>query len=1244
MKRLLVVAALLLSTLAMHGQTSLATVTGSISDATGAALANTPVEIRNLENGTVFKGATSSTGNYTLSQLPIGDYELTVKQPGFKTYSHTKFHLAAAQVMLEDVKLEVGNTSDSITVTADASLLKTESSELSHNVTLSQLNNLPILSVGATVSGVRDPFSAAKIVPGINYVNSGAAGSAVTQLVVNGTPVNTTQVKLDGMTMNPTGPRLLGATMETQPSTDAIEEVSMQTSNFAAEYGTAGGALVNMVTKSGTNQYHGSVYDYVVNEDLNAHQPYTGLRNKIRQNDYGFTAGGPLWIPKVYDGRNKTFFFISFEEFRQKNIVTTAPGTVPIDPFRAGDFSSLITTENKLITTASGNATDALGRTIASGTIFDPSSTAIAANGVAYREAFLGNKIPLGSYDTITKKILPLIPEPQGVNFAAGLRVNNYQAPYDGGRVSGIPSIKADQNVGSKGRLSIYYQWTHTSTPRTAIGADAFPDLITFSALSANSGQTGRVNYDYTATPRLLLHFGLGINTSDFALTARVTGYDASKELGLVGATVADNFPQIATGIATNTAIGGMSGLGTSFPSKSFERRPSGNLSAIYVAGSHTYKVGMEYRLEKFPNYVLGNTNGVYTFGTNWTQTPSLQGATINNAGMNGFQFASFLLGGMSSNLLAAPIALSNNKSQTAIYIQDTWKVTRKITFDYGLRWDYGTYTKEQFGRVGSFGAAIPNDSASGRLGAQQFEATCNCNFAKNYPYAVGPRLGLAYQIDKKTVLRAGFGVVYNATNTPTLNASATAQSTNPPAGSGQITGLFKNGMPASVHAVWPSFAPNVNQAIGGVIAFPTFVDPNMGRPARLWQWNVGLQREINRNLVVEVSYVGNRGVWWTANALTTVNALNQNTLTAAGFNDFTSLAESSLLTSTISGLSAAQKSTLAARGITGLPYANFPTATQTVRQSLLQYPQYTVTAGVPPTTGAPLGKTWYDGVQLSVTQRFTHGISFNMNYSDSKNLSLLSSPDVFNRSLGKNLASTDIPQVLRLTAQYQVPNLAKSGIAGLSNKFVAYALSGWGLGVSMQYQSASLVVLPTSTGSVPISNFLGRGPGPAQIVTDASGKQMNPWSVDWTDYSGTHHTDPLDINCHCFDPTKTIVLNPAAFTNVPNGQFGAYQSSIRSFRGPRAPGENANLSRNFRIREGINLNIRAEFNNVFNRTQLLTTLGAPLITSGSPGTKATFFPSGANKGLVSGGYGSMLPLGGLVGQRAGSVVGRITF
>jgi hypothetical protein len=429
---------------------------------------------------------------------------------------------------------------------------------------------------------------------------------------------------------------------------------------------------------------------------------------------------------------------------------------------------------------------------------------------------------------------------------------------------------------------------------------------------------------------------------------------------------------------------------------------------------------------------------------------------------------------------------------------------------------------------------------------------------------------------------------------------------------------------------------------VGSVIAMPQLLDPNAGRPARLTQWSIGLQREINRNLVVEASYVGNRGAWWSGSALAPLNALSQDTLKAYGFNDFTSATEAGLLTTTISALTAGQKATLAARGITGLPYANFPSS-QTVRQSLLAYPQYTGSG----LTSAPLGNTWYDSFQLNATQRFSHGMSFNVNYNYSKNLdSTTSVSDVFNRGLSKNLSIWDLPQQLRVTMQYQVPELRKSGVAFVSNRFVSYALSDWGLAVTLQYQSAAILARPTSNGTIPISQFLGRGPGGAQLKKDADGNYMNPFSVDWTDYSGTHHTDPLDINCHCYDPTKTVALNPLAWENVPNGQWGADQGSLRFFRGIRLPGENAGFSRNFRIKERVALNVRVEFNNIFNRMQLpnpttVAALGQAAINFASTPTK---FTTGASTGLYSGGFGTYTVLSGIGGQRIGTFVARLQF
>lgn len=1226
------------------GQGGLATITGTIVDPSGAVVANAPIQVRNIANGQVFTAASTDTGNYTVLQLPIGDYDMAIAVPGFKTYNHNAFHLAAQQTMREDVRLEVGTATEAVTVTAEASLLKTESSELVHNVTISQMNNLPIMAVGAG-AGFRDPFALTRMIPGITYVASST-------MVVNGNPDDTVQIRQDGMTTSITG-FLRQYTSMAQASTEAIEEVAVQTSNYAAEFGTAGGAVLNMSMKSGTNRYSGTAYDYAVNEILNSAAPYTGLKGKVRRHNVGFTFGGPVRIPKVYDGNNRTFFFFNYEAFKANTLETSATPTVPIQAYRDGNFFPLLAAAgNQALRTGSGagatNYTDPTGLAVRSGMIFDPATTTPNANGSGtYRLQFPGNLIPAGRFDPISMKILAMVPLPKGINHLKGQFGGNYQEPFITDRDSKIPSIKIDQTIGSKGRLSGYWQSTSTAS-QYAVGPNAsegFPLPISASRGTFISAKVIRVNYDHTLTPTMLLHLGAGWNSLNFDDHAPVLDYNAFTSLGLRGSILNRTFPVInipgtGAGGAQAAATGGLSQLGPGIQGPQLERRPMGNVTLNWVKGNHTYKMGAEYRLEKYPNYSVSDTAGRYTFG-NSTQQTSLQGLNVSQ-GFHGFNFASFMMGDLSAVSLNQPLASNTVKSQWALYAQDTWKLTRKLTVDYGLRWDLGTYGKEMYGRNGNLGFNVLNPSAGGHPGGQIYEATCGCTFASNYPYAVGPRVGAAYQINTKTVLRGGFGIVYSTAGN-TTGASVNSANAGTP-GFGLTVGKFQDGIPSNVKPIWPNFNINAGHAEGTVTGAPTFLDPNAGRPARQYQWSLGLQREITKDTIVEASYVANRGVWWPAGGLASINVLKQSDLTSRNFNDFTSSAESALLTTPIANLSALQRSTLAGRGIV-LPYSNFPAA-QNARQSILPFPQYT---GAVSPSQAPLGKTWYDSLQVNVTQRFSHGLSANANYTWSKNLDLMSSTDIFNRQLGKNISGNDVPQQFRVSAEYQVPSFANSGIRFLSTKTVSYILGNWGIGWYMQYQSAGILNRPSNQGTIPLSNFLGRGPGAAQLRTGPDGKPMNPWSVNWVDYDGVRHTDPIDINCHCFDPTKTIVFNRDAWESIPNGQWANSFSDLRYYRGIRQPQENLNVSRNFRFGERVLLHVRVEFQNILNRTRLPQPSNG---TGGNFSANPTVFGAtnsdgtpNPTAGLYNGGFGTITPYNQAVtGMRSGIFVGRISF
>ena len=312
---------------AAFAQSNQGTITGTISDPAGAVIAGASLEARNTATGVLFRGGSSGTGNYVLS-VPAGIYSLTVNVPGFKRFVQENVEVVSATDTRKDVILEVGSATETVTVADTAPLLKTESGEMSHQVTTAELDELPVLTTTggstsaaiAALGNIRNPLSMTNLLPAVTFTNDQV-------LVVNGLPSESEAIRVEGQDAKTT--ILTTIQQDSQASVDAIQEVTVQTSNFAAEYGRVGGGYFNFTMKSGTNQLHGTGYDYFVNEALNAGLPFTDagtvnpskegqhIRNSVRRNDYGFTVGGPIRIPKVYNGKDRTFFFFSFEQFRE---------------------------------------------------------------------------------------------------------------------------------------------------------------------------------------------------------------------------------------------------------------------------------------------------------------------------------------------------------------------------------------------------------------------------------------------------------------------------------------------------------------------------------------------------------------------------------------------------------------------------------------------------------------------------------------------------------------------------------------------------------------------------------------------------------------------------------------------------------------------------------------------------------------------------------------------------------------
>ena len=1172
------------------------TITGTVADPAGAVVAGAAIEARNVDTGGVYPSQTTTTGNYTLSQLPAGTYEVSVNVPGFKRYVRQGIVVQVAQVLRVDVGLEVGSAAESVTVSEAAPLLKTESGELSHNVTSSNLDSLPVLGIGAGQAGsagIRNPYAVTELIPGTYWVPNSIVR-------VNGAPNNTQALRIEGQ--DATNSFTPGVPAQVQPSVDSIQEFAIQTSNFSAEYGQVGGGFFNVTMKSGTNQFHGTVYDYYVNEALNAGTPFTtsskGLIRPVqRRNDYGFTIGGPVWIPKVYNGHDKTFFFFNFEQFRETQQINNTAITIPTVAYRTGDFRQALTGKTL--------ATDPLGRPILENTIYDI-GTQRTVSGAIVRDPYPNNTIPLAQQDPVALKIQSLIPQPDKTSLT-----NNLTPSYPSQRVTGIPSFKIDQLIGSKDKVSFYYSRTSTESQYspTLGSSDGLPLPITAAIGTFTTSSLYRLNLEHTITPTLLLHLGAGFQDIFFDDHAPVTDYNSFQELGLKGATVNRLFPSFQS---ITAAQGGLKNIGAASGRNLWWAKPTANLSVTWVRNNHTYKTGAEMRIEAYPGTLYTGTNGIYLFNAAQSGLPSTNGQNLSG-GSVGFPYASFLSGLVNTVTITNPTVLRPVKHQFGIFAQDTWKVTRKLTLDYGVRYDYATYIKDDRGRLANFSATALNPSAGNRPGGVVFEGDgpgrCGCQFAHNYPWAFAPRLGVAYQINGKTVLRAGWGIVYS--NTADSNGATSSLTSNNPVTTtsfGQPVMTLHGGIPFSP-APWPNFDLGQFPFAGGLTPPKVAVDQNAGRPARQYQWSVGLQREIFRNLLVEAAYVGNRGVWWNSPGLVDVNGLTPDAIAAAGLN-INNATDQKLLTSQLNSAAAV------ARGF-GAPYAGFPLGS-TVAQSLRPFPQFTSITRL----WAPLGKTWYDSLQLKATQRFSHGLSLSSAFTFQRELNIggesnantgttgnAAINDVFNRTQNKYISQYNKPLVFVLSADYTVPVLK-------TNKVLSWVARDWTLGAFLQYASGLPIQSPAAQNA--LNSILLRNTTTGTFANRVPGVPLFT----------------QDLNCHCFDPNKTFVLNPAAWSQPAAGQFGTATAYYNDYRYQRRPVENLNFGRTFRVRERVTVNIRGEFTNIFNRTE----------ANNPTPTNALATQTKNAAGQTTAGFGYINVGTTFSAPRQGVLVGRLTF
>lgn len=690
---------LLIFAFALSAQNDRGTITGTVQEASGSVVPNAAVAARNIENGVESKTTSTGTGNYTIPSLPAGRYTLSVEAPGFKKFVQENIEVQVAATIRIDVPLQVGAATDTITISAEAALLKTETAEQSTVITGERINELPLNfgGGGGSTGSIRSPYLFNILSPGVADNATGQGDTAN----VNGLPASTFRVQVDGQdatSQNDTG----WTSTVAAPAVDMIQEFSLQTSNFAAEFGQAGGGFYNFTMKSGTNAFHGSGYEYFTNEDLDAYRPFTYANPRSRKNDFGGTIGGPVWIPKIYNGKNRTFFFFNEEIYR--NTVNTAGSfiTLPTAQMRSGDFSQILTGKQL--------GTDPLGRPILENAIYDP-ATARSVNGQLVTDMFPGNIIPQSRFDPVALKIQALIPSATN----AGL-TNNFAQLAANYKRQQTPAFKIDEILPDNSKLSFYFSKQYTNQ---LTSPDGLPAPLTAVRVQAIYGTTLRLNYDRSISPTLLLHMGVGYQRfhNPDSSPPSVLQYDAAAQLGFNGsATTPGGFPRI-NGLSGALGTGSSLAFGPSNANSYFDGVLPANASGTWVRGNHTYKLGAEFHLSSWTDRNTRGAQGILNFSTNETALPYLGTSNVGGSTV-GFPYASFLLGLADTGSVNAIQDPQLRKKSYSLYLQDTWKVTRKLTLDYGLRWDLESEGHEIHYRTSMFGPTIPNPSVNNLPGA----------------------------------------------------------------------------------------------------------------------------------------------------------------------------------------------------------------------------------------------------------------------------------------------------------------------------------------------------------------------------------------------------------------------------------------------------------------------------------------------------------------------------------------------
>lgn len=1020
---------------------------GTVKDPQGAAIQDAKVIAVERSTGMSSTTKTNGTGDYVLLNLAIGQYTLTVSNTGFKTDTIQNIRLVAGETLTFDVNLAVGSISQSVTVSASAEQIDTTNSDMGTTLSTEELTALPLpmagnpraaLSFLNTISGVNNPNSqGAQTAESIN--TNFTKGSIQGSSTLGSNPGYT----IDGMNAAYTQFSTIQDFTSILP--EAVQEVRLA-SNFNADQGWNSGVGIAMVTKSGSNRFHGSLFEYLQNTAFDSKNYFSKAAASDNQNEFGFTLGGPI-------RRDKTFFFASLDFFRYHHTPTGVVKTVPTAQMKNGDFTQLLGAQV---------GTDKLGRPVYAGEIYDPTTTSTLPDGTVIRDPYdcngqLNVMCP-SSFSSVSSAFAAGYPTPT----LAGIQNNwvgaNAPSPLSVTKFS----VKIDQQIGEKYKLTAGID-AAPSYNKTS-GSANFGPLLTTTQFGPAFEYRPRVALTGTLRPNLL--FNVNFSAAYVGSQLEMNGEPAAtagQKAGLTG-TYTPNLPVVS--------ITNMSGFGTEYLGYS---NPQYTLPAIggffaWEKGAHSLKWGADFRRSSIADINLDDfTAGQYNFSN---LTTGLPGFASTGSG-----FASFLTGDVNSGLLKSPETLQHYGEGWDLYGQDQWRITPKFTVNYGLRWSASLGPWEANDSYGAFDPNIPNPAAGGLPGALTFWGSGTGRNGRHYLTKPDfkifePRLGFAYSPTENTVVRAYYGLIafpsFAAFNEGTTAPfyGATAQITNSTEDNG-VTPAFNwdNGYPAK------PVVPNRDPSFLNGSAVQE-VDYNNNETGRTQAFGLSVEHGLPWGLTAKGEYIGK---------LSHGLLLGTAVFNGFGVGGFPGnqlplkyLSLGNLLLANINSPQAV------AAGILP-PYSGF---NGSVAQALLPFPQY---AYVGEGTNAS-GFSEYNSGHFSLQKRYGSGLSFLVDYTVSKQLGTGYYQDD-QASTQKALQPADIPWNLAISYAYDLPfGKARPFLNG--NGLVDRLLGDWNV-AGIQNYSAGSIINVTTNASVPGITFLEatRMPGvPIQTDVNCSG------------------------------------------------------------------------------------------------------------------------------------------------------------